>query len=440
MDTEETDATMEQMCASYCVKLSEFQRNPSRVKNEAGMNPVAVLSRNSTAFYIIDPEIYESLLAAARNNRQTLPQTVAAVALRATNQELVTDIESNPKFGSLVSKILESEQSRVARGELSAKALRITEYRLEKFVLPFFSQILVADIQLDHLQKFIDSLAAENLGGISIGQYLVIVRKVLKYAHSMQLINKLPSFPSVRSKRVSRGAFTLQEYQVLLKASWQLRDQDYANHRHNIKLRTEGLDINDLIMVKDMRRLIGFMVNSFVRPSDIRLMQHKHIEIINRDQKYLRLSLPETKSHDKPIVTMRSAVSIYDRILRDAKNSGFGRPNDYVFLPFITNRDYALRIMGFLFNWLLASTGLKRGPHGTGRTLYSLRHTSITFRLLYGQGIDLLTLARNARTSVEMIERHYASTLNGEMNVALIQSKRKKKSDVANEKNLILDF
>ncbi|MDG1445579.1 MAG: hypothetical protein P8L17_01225 [Methylophilaceae bacterium] len=38
------------------------------------------------------------------------------------------------------------------------------------------------------------------------------------------------------------------------------------------------------------------------------------------------------------------------------------------------------------------------------RTLYSLRHTSITFRLHYGQGIDMLTLARNARTSVKMIE------------------------------------
>jgi hypothetical protein len=45
-------------------------------------------------------------------------------------------------------------------------------------------------------------------------------------------------------------------------------------------------------------------------------------------------------------------------------------------------------------------------------------------RLLYGQGIDMLTLARNARTSVQMIEKFYASALSGEMNVALLQSKR----------------
>jgi hypothetical protein len=53
-----------------------------------------------------------------------------------------------------------------------------------------------------------------------------------------------------------------------------------------------------------------------------------------------------------------------------------------------------------------------------------LRHTAITFRLLYGNGIDLLTLARNARTSVEMIEKFYSSTLTAEMNIEMLQSRR----------------
>jgi hypothetical protein len=43
---------------------------------------------------------------------------------------------------------------------------------------------------------------------------------------------------------------------------------------------------------------------------------------------------------------------------------------------------------------------------------------------LYGKGIDLLTLARNARTSVQMIEQFYASNLTAEMNIGLLQSKR----------------
>ncbi len=47
------------------------------------------------------------------------------------------------------------------------------------------------------------------------------------------------------------------------------------------------------------------------------------------------------------------------------------------------------------------------------------------FRLLYGKGIDLLTLARNARTSVQMIEEFYASQLTAEMNIGLLQSRRR---------------
>ena len=56
--------------------------------------------------------------------------------------------------------------------------------------------------------------------------------------------------------------------------------------------------------------------------------------------------------------------------------------------------------------------------------MYSLRHTAIMFRLTNSQGLDLLTLARGARTSVEMIDRFYAKHLTAEMNVALIQSQR----------------
>ena len=39
------------------------------------------------------------------------------------------------------------------------------------------------------------------------------------------------------------------------------------------------------------------------------------------------------------------------------------------------------------------------------------------YRLLYGNNIDVITLARNARTSQEMIDRFYASQLKGEDNI-----------------------
>ena len=90
---------------------------------------------------------------------------------------------------------------------------------------------------------------------------------------------------------------------------------------------------------------------------------------------------------------------------------------------------YALAVLGFWFKWVMREAGLPTtDDNNRPRTLYCLRHTSIMFRLLYGQGIDMLTLARNARTSVQMIERFYASSLDGEMNVAMLQSRRTSKS------------
>jgi hypothetical protein len=41
----------------------------------------------------------------------------------------------------------------------------------------------------------------------------------------------------------------------------------------------------------------------------------------------------------------------------------------------------------------------------------------------------LLTLARNARTSVDMINQHYASTVTGEQNIGMLQSRRSRSSN-----------
>jgi hypothetical protein len=95
-----------------------------------------------------------------------------------------------------------------------------------------------------------------------------------------------------------------------------------------------------------------------------------------------------------------------------------------LFLPQHKDRDHALKILSVMFSWVLEDLGLKQNTHGGNRTLYSLRHSAITFRLLYGSGIDLLTLARNARTSVDMIQRFYASTVQPEQNIRMLHSKR----------------
>ncbi|NVM76362.1 hypothetical protein FHW83_002157 [Duganella sp. SG902] len=155
--------------------------------------------------------------------------------------------------------------------------------------------------------------------------------------------------------------------------------------------------------------MIEFVANSFIRPIDIKNMQHKHVEVIRGDNTYQRLSLPESKKHDYPIVAMEQTVHVYEELKADRAESEQAEPDDYVFMPEHANRDTALRRLQQQFNYLLDDLGFKTVPRGEERTIYSLRHTCIMHRLLEGDKIDVLTLARNARTSDEMIERFYAS-------------------------------
>ena len=53
---------------------------------------------------------------------------------------------------------------------------------------------------------------------------------------------------------------------------------------------------------------------------------------------------------------------------------------------------------------LLRELGLETGPGGK-RTLYSLRHTYISLRLL--EGVSPAVIAKQCGTSTEMIQRHY---------------------------------
>lgn len=60
-----------------------------------------------------------------------------------------------------------------------------------------------------------------------------------------------------------------------------------------------------------------------------------------------------------------------------------------------------------LFNAILADPSLKFDREGSRRTTYSLRHAYICMRLM--EGAYIYQIAKICRTSVEMIEKYYAS-------------------------------
>ena len=46
----------------------------------------------------------------------------------------------------------------------------------------------------------------------------------------------------------------------------------------------------------EMRLLITFMVNSFLRPSDVKNLKHRNIQVIEKEHKYLRIQTEESKT------------------------------------------------------------------------------------------------------------------------------------------------
>ena len=80
----------------------------------------------------------------------------------------------------------------------------------------------------------------------------------------------------------------------------------------------------------------------------------------------------------------------------------------------------------------LDELGLKLDREGNRRTTYSLRHTYICLRLL--EGADIYQIAKNCRTSVEMIEKHYAAHLKDMIDTSLVNVRKDKSRRTAQAK------
>ena len=79
------------------------------------------------------------------------------------------------------------------------------------------------------------------------------------------------------------------------------------------------------------------------------------------------------------------------------------KDDDYVFRLRSGKRTYS---MNGTFEICLIKSGLLRDRHGSARTLYSLRHTYVTFQIF--NGIDYHMLSKNLGTSIGMLEKHYS--------------------------------
>ena len=154
------------------------------------------------------------------------------------------------------------------------------------------------------------------------------------------------------------------------------------------------------------------MANTGLRPDEIKLLEYRDVEIVHDDgtaQDILEIEV-RGKRGTGYCKSMPGAVLPFKRMLARINP----KPTDRLFPNEFKK----------MFNNILTENNLKFDRNGKARTAYSLRHSYICFRLL--EGADIYQVAKNCRTSVEMIEKHYAAHLKDMIDVSLVNVRKKK--------------
>ncbi|WP_172591535.1 tyrosine-type recombinase/integrase [Shewanella xiamenensis] len=270
---------------------------------------------------------------------------------------------------------------------------------LHKYHIPFFDRTYITSIDSDKLREF-DKWRIEQFGREPAKSTL------LNHNAAMQLVFKeavdqkwmlAAQVPSLSTKGVEsqrRAHFTPEEYEKAYDAvvalegnsrkekSRQIRELliDYMEFAVYTGIRA-GTEMDNLTWGDIRFQTNGTAVHLFITVTKGKTIKHTGTrEIVCREEVLSSLqALRERFPNRKPT----------DKLFRLADGS-------------TTNE------LTKTFEKALISAGLKNSPHGD-RSLYSLRHSYITWQLL--AGVNMEVLAKQCGTSVAMIEKHYSHVI-----------------------------
>ena len=384
-----------------------------------------------------------------KQHKRTTKEADKDAALRKAKliyAEMLTSVNGGDKKLKPTSKhslqtaansLWERQQMKIAHGELHKDKNTKNRYVYEKHIKPFFVRYDIKDIDADALEKFRFYLAEQELSKSTQLDYINLVMVILKEAHRKNLIATIPVKPTIKFEDGVRGYFDKDEYTKLwqttkfnIGATFEFKDEAGRTYRKT-KLTEECFD------------LIMFMRHTYIRPTDIKVIKHRHVHKIERSGiTFIELRHPATKGHKQHMASTEFAWEHYQRLKARSTQAGYGKPDDYLFAPDMNNRDSALAMLSNQFTAILEMSGLKQDAEGKPRTLYSLRHTAIVTAIR--QGVPISIIAPNARTSELMINRFYGSHIKsaldmGSVMIDVIEAKQKRYAEMAEKKREIAE-
>ena len=243
-------------------------------------------------------------------------------------------------FHACAKYLIARQTAMVAGGQRDGRINKEDEKKLNKDILPFFATKAVSAITAADIQDYVDQLTTHRqLTPSTIAKHIVVIRKVLKEAQRRDLLKSLPLFPTISRKDNPRAYFTDIEYKKL---------RDTAKH-----LASQNLKVRYVPLTEELYDFIIFATNVFVRPSDLKLLQHKHVEVVKEARaKYLLITPPKSKTVQRESASMEVAVVVYERLRARHEKAGLAGDDDYVFFPELKNREYALATLRRQFEYV----------------------------------------------------------------------------------------
>jgi integrase len=302
----------------------------------------------------------------------------------------------------------EREYQIITEGQRNPIYVKGHSTRLRLHLLPFFGNMGLSEITPGQVQEYRIHRHEEAVkehgkapARSTMHQEIVVLRQTLKAAVRNRWLDRLPdlSEPYRASGKISHRAwFSPEEYKKLYEAT-----RRRANTPKNPRYEWESEQLHDYVL---------FMANTGLRPDEANRLEYRDVKIVKDDP--TNETILEIEVRGKRGVgyckSTSGAVRPFQRLVERNKP----QPTDLIFEK--THRQ--------LFNTILEEEGLKQDREGQARTAYSLRHTYICLRLM--EGADIYQIAKNCRTSVEMIEKYYASHLKNSLDAAAINIRRKK--------------
>lgn len=346
----------------------------------------------------------------------------------------------------------EIEYEIITEGQRSPLWVEGHKHRLRLHLLPFFGDLGLSEVTPGKVQQYRMHRATTPparkhppRGGAdgdadppkhrpparsTIHNEIVTLRQVLKTAVRHNWLSVLPDFsPPYRTqgKVVHRPWFSPAEYKQLYTATREYARSARKDHKWSAE------QVHDYVL---------FMANTGLRPDEAKNLQHRDVSIVEDEATGERILEIEVRGKRGVgfCKSMPNAVLPYERLLARPKpgrgkpqSNGSGANNgapqqqeaDPPKLPESTDRVFPGNHIK-LFNGVLTRQELKLDRDGKKRTAYSLRHTYICMRLM--EGADIYALAKNCRTSVEMIQKFYAAHIKDLLDTAAINVRKPKRA------------